>query len=59
MLYLPKVYFSLFGMLAYSVNAFLHSMTNTIENLNDQRINTLKIKIITTHLRAIMQSKTK
>jgi hypothetical protein len=59
MLYVPKVYFSFFGMLAYSVNAFLHSATNAIENLNDQRIDTLKITIITTHLHAIMQSKTK
>jgi len=59
MLYVPKVYFSFFGMLASSVNALLHSHTYAVEHLNNQRIDTLKIKLITTHLSAIIQSKTK
>jgi len=59
MLYIPKAYFSLFGIMASTVGATLSAFAYAIKMLNFQRIQTLKIKLIAAHLNAIMQSKTK
>jgi len=58
MLYIPKYYFSFFGMLAYSVNAHLHAYANAIATFNAfTNIKKLYTLIIT--IKPIIQSKTK
>ncbi len=59
MLYIPKAYFSLFGIMASSVGARLYAVSNAVKMLNLQRIQTLKTRLIALQLNANIQSKTK
>lgn len=59
MLYIPKAYFSLFGIMASTVGATLSAFAYAIKMLNLQRIQTLKIRLIVLQLNANIQSKTK
>ncbi|KIM08436.1 MAG: hypothetical protein KU38_04140 [Sulfurovum sp. FS08-3] len=59
MLYIPKAYFSLFGIMASTVGATLSAFAYAIKMLNLQRIQTLKIRLIALQLNANIQSKTK
>jgi len=59
MLYIPKFYFSFFGMLAYSVSALLFAIHTAVEMLNTLQTQRIQIILILTHLNARIQSKTK
>ena len=59
MLYIPKYYFSFFGMLASAVAIELEAFSLATVQLNQQRTQTLKLMLISTLLKATLQSKCK
>jgi len=58
-MYRPKRYFSFFAMMAYSVSNTLSSFQNSVEHLIKERIELIKIVLISNNLQSHYQSRYK